>query len=357
MRSHDIKCLKLFDNEGMTYHQIADELDLTYDEVKHALKRARRTVGKDILAKEKPFNVEDAVIKLLKKGTSKEEICDTFAINESKANDILDNLMANGICIDDFEGFLKLGKTPVPDDRVHAHVSKTWKGDLTKFGIVSDTHLCSKYVTMGALHKFYDVLENEEIDTVYHAGDMLDGHDVYPGHLYELAVIGSDAQVNDVIENYPCREGITTRFITGNHDLSFFKKGGRDVGKSIVNERSDLDYLGQLGAYVTIGDKSMYLVHPDGGSPYQISYRAQILARGFTEESKPDIMVVGHLHQLGYFIDRGIHILLGGSFQAQTPYCKRKGLLPQIGGWIIEVGVYNEKITSFNPVFVPFSEL
>lgn len=354
MRSHDRKCLKLFDEEGFTYSQIAEKLDLTYDEVKHALKRARLAEGRTSPFGERKFDLDTAVLKFLKRGTCREELSDCFNLSEEKVESVINDFIDNGFVIDDIDGMLQLGKNPVPEDKLYVHESLSWMGNVTRFGVVSDTHLSSKYAKLKHLNRFYDIIKDEGIDTVYNAGDILDGHNVYHGHIYELNVLGSDAQVEHAVNGYPYREGVKTRFITGNHDLSFFKSGGRDVGKSIDAERDDMEYLGQLGAYVGIGDKSMYLIHPDGGSPYQISYRAQILARGFTEDSKPDIMVVGHLHQLGYFIDRGIHILLGASFQSQTPYGKRKGLLPQIGGWIVEVGMNEDKITSFNPTFVPF---
>lgn len=367
MKSHDKKCLKLFEEENLSYAQIMERLDLTYDEVKHALKRARDVYGRSEIDPDlERFKLKSLIMKQLKHGITKEEICDKFSLSEEKVNDLLADISENdGITIDSFAGMLKLGQTPAPEDYVHLHKSNSWRGNVVRFGVISDTHLCSKYCQIESLHKYYDILEEEEIDTVYNAGDLMDGEGVYEGQIYELDVIGSDNQVEYTVDNYPRRKGITTYFITGNHDLKYFKKQARDVGKSVARERDDMIYLGQLGAYVDLSGKSvdyreipnrpfMYLIHPDGGLPYAASYRSQVLARGFTEISKPDIMIVGHLHTSGYFIDRGIHIIQAGSFQDQTLYIKRKGIFPQIGGWIVEIGITGSEISSVTTTFKLF---
>ena len=95
-------------------------------------------------------------------------------------------------------------RDPVPGEAVHTH---TWKGDTLQFGVIADTHLCSKYCRIDLLNEFYDIIAAEGIDTVFHAGDLVDGEGVYRGHAYELEVIGSDAQVDYVVKNYPRRKG------------------------------------------------------------------------------------------------------------------------------------------------------
>lgn len=241
---------------------------------------------------------------------------------------------------------------PQEENKVYKH---EWRGQILRFGVVSDTHLCSKYSRLDLLSEFYDVVQAEGIDTVYHAGDILDGEDVYPGHRYEIDVIGSDAQVDFCVQNYPKREGVKTRFITGNHDLKYFKSQGRDVGKAIAQEREDMEYLGQLGAYVNITDSlRMYLLHPDGGPAYAHSYKPQRIAAGFFGGEKPAIMLLGHYHQIEVLYERNIWIAQCGSWQSQTPYLKRKGIWPKIGGWIVEAGITQEGergdcVSSFTP--------
>jgi len=365
-----MKCLKMFEEEKCTYDQIAKKMDLSYDEVKHALKRARIAKGYEVAGRaETVIPLEERIFNCLKKGVTRDQLCDMFEVSESKVDQVLDDLRDSGTCIDEFNDLLKLGTVSVPDNFVHGHSITNWRGNIARFGLVSDTHLSSKYCRLDFLHRFYSILEQEEIDTVYHAGDILDGEGIYPGHAYELKVIGSDSQVEEVCENYPYRSGIKTRFIAGNHDLSYYKQQGRDVGKAISAEREDLEYLGQWGAYVTFSEKefktspdgingvpSMYLLHPDSGPAYAISYKPQKLAIGFPDHQKPDIMVIGHYHQAEYVFYSGIHIVQASSFQDMTPYIRRKGVHPILGGWIVEVGLEDNVISSFKTEFVTFND-
>ncbi len=374
MKSHDLKCLKLYEDEGLTYHQIADKLDLSYDEVKHALKRARSIHGDQTYgSKRQVLSLEEMIMKALKSGATKEELCDTFSLKEDRLDEILDVLVIDGACIDTLGGdYLKLANNAIPENSVYRHdepISKriSVKNDceVLRFGVISDTHLCSKHARLDYLDEYYSIVENEGISVVYHAGDLIDGFKVYQGHEYEVTHLGADEQADFTISNYPYRRGIKTKFISGNHDLSFLKKSGLDICRTIAREREDMEYLGAFGAYIDLSGTAKapndlsarplcYIVHPDGGNPYAVSYRAQILARGFTEKTKPDIMFVGHLHQIEYFLDRGIHIVQAGAFQDMTPYLRRKGIHPKVGGWIIEVGIKDFKVKTFTSTFISF---
>jgi predicted phosphodiesterase len=240
-------------------------------------------------------------------------------------------------------------------------------GDHFIFGITSDTHQNSKYQQETHLHTFYDICQAEGVKVVYHAGDITAGNGrMYKGQQFEMFNQSVDEQEDYIVDNYPGRKGIVTKFITGNHCLSWFTSAGRDVGRAIGGSppgdpkvqngrREDMQYLGQYAAYVEFAPGvRMYLLHPDGGMPYAISYRPQRIAAGFAGGEKPNIMVMGHLHQVEYLFERNIHIIQPGCFEAQTPFLKRKGIMPKIGGWIIEVKIRDGSIVSFKPTFFPF---
>ena len=96
-------------------------------------------------------------------------------------------------------------------------------------------------------------------------------------------------------------------------------------------------YLGQYQADVVLGGVKIRLVHPDGGMPYALSYRGQKLAEHIPSGKKPHILVLGHLHTAYYFHYRLMHIIGAGSFEGQTSFLLRKGINPNIGGWIIKI--------------------
>jgi DNA polymerase II small subunit/DNA polymerase delta subunit B len=99
------------------------------------------------------------------------------------------------------------------------HFVEPSKTNVIKFGLIGDTHIGSLYCRMDLIKAFYESCAAQGITTVIHVGDMLDGWKVYRGQEFELRDVGFDAQMARLISEYP-DVGITTRFITGNHDAS-----------------------------------------------------------------------------------------------------------------------------------------
>lgn len=227
------------------------------------------------------------------------------------------------------------------------------------FGIVSDTHFNSKYSQITYLNRFYDICEKRGITDIYHSGDIDDGENMRPGHAYDNYKQGATDHVDEIVKNYPYREGITTHFITGNHDASFRKSCGLDIGKLIENRRKDLHYLGKDIATVNITNNiSMMLRHPWDATAYAVSYKPQKMIEALRDTTiKPDILVIGHYHKMMYLNYLGIHCLQAGCFQGATPFTVGKGIRISLGGWIVTVNIDAEgKLESFVPEAVTFNE-
>lgn len=236
------------------------------------------------------------------------------------------------------------------------HYTSDWDGTREiKFAIISDTHLGSKYAQLTHLHRFYDICVKEGITDVYHAGDITDGLKMRPGHEYELYVISADEMRDDVVKNYPRRPGITTHFITGNHDASIYKHVGYDLGYAIAKERPDMKYLGRDCAVVNLTPNcTLELRHPWDGMSYAVSYKLQKMVEAMESDSKPNILAVGHYHKNLTMFHRNVHCVLPGCFQSQTPFTRGKCLSVSPGGYIVTVEVdQNGTIQSFDTKFKP----
>lgn len=232
-----------------------------------------------------------------------------------------------------------------------------WDGTETlRFAIMGDTQFGSKYAQITYLHDFYDLCEKEGIHDVYHTGDITDGIKMRPGHEYELYLISADEMRDDVVRNYPKREGITTHFITGNHDASLYKHVGYDIGQAIANLRPDMKYLGRDCAVVNLTPNcTLELRHPWDGTAYAISYKIQKMIEAMESDSKPNILAVGHYHKAEYLFYRNVHALQTGCFQGQTPFTRGKGISVHTGGYIVTIHVDKDgTIRRFCPEFIPF---
>lgn len=232
-----------------------------------------------------------------------------------------------------------------------------WNGTETiRFAIIGDTQIGSKYTQLTHLHNFYDLCAREGIKTVYHTGDLIEGLKMRVGHEYEIYEVSADEMRDDVVANYPKREGITTHFITGNHDASIYKHVGYDIGQAIAFLRPDMKYLGRDCAVVYITPNcTLELRHPWDGTAYALSYKPQKMIEAMESDSKPNILAIGHYHKAEYIFHRNVHALQTGCFQGQTPFTRGKGISISLGGWIVTVKVdRNGYIQRFTPEYVPY---
>ncbi len=103
-------------------------------------------------------------------------------------------------------------------------------------------------------------------------------------------------------------------------------------------------------------------MHGDSGNTYARSYRMQKIIEQAAPEAKPDVLVLGHYHTNVLLPEyRNVTGLQLGCFQAQTPYLVRKGLYPEVSGWIVEFKVNNKgrrgNKVGINFRFVPFYKM
>lgn len=232
-----------------------------------------------------------------------------------------------------------------------------WDGTtILRFAVMGDTQFGSKYAQLTHLHNFYERCKKEGITDVYHTGDITDGLKMRPGHEYELYEISADEMVKDVIANYPKIDGITTHFITGNHDASIYKHVGYDIGTAIAMQRPDMHYLGRDCAVVNLTPNcSLELRHPWDGTAYAISYKIQKMIEAMESDSKPKILAVGHYHKVEYLFYRNVHCFQTGCFQSQTPFTRGKGISVHMGGWLVTIEVDSEgTIKRLIPEIIPY---
>jgi hypothetical protein len=241
----------------------------------------------------------------------------------------------------------------------HKKVNVCKQADNTvRFGLTGDRHVGSLEFFEDGLSAFYDRCSAEGINLVLDAGDILDGNRMYRGQEFELRDVGFDAQLSRFVKAMPSARGISTEFITGNHDASFKSAAGIGVGEALAEKRPDYTFLGEAQAtkrFVTpAGVFDVMLLHPDGGTSYALSYRPQKIVEQLEGGTKPNLIGIGHYHKAEFIPSyRNIAVCQTGTFSWQTPYMMRKGLSAHVGGWIIEATV-GESWNSVKAEFVAF---
>ena len=232
-----------------------------------------------------------------------------------------------------------------------------WRGNkIVRFALMGDTQINSKYTQITHLHSFYDECEREGIKHIYHTGDIDEGDQMRMGHQFECYSQGADDHVAEIVRVYPQKKGITTHFITGNHDASITKRSGHNIGNAIAAQRPDMEYLGQDCAVIYLTPNcTLELRHPWDGTAYAISYKIQKMIEAMSGGEKPNILAVGHYHKAEYLPYRNVHAFQTGCFQAQTPFMRGKGISAFMGGWIIEASVNSDGfIEGISQRYIPY---
>lgn len=227
----------------------------------------------------------------------------------------------------------------------HAYNPEMWQGDKLVFGFVGDNHLCNNNSREDVLHLLYDIFQDEGIRVVYNTGNWIDGE--FRFNQNEIFVRGCSNQLKYCAENYPYREGITTKLIAGDdHEGWYVQREGINVGAYLVNHRrelgrDDFQYLGYAEADVLLSDEGqehksyMRVVHPGGGSAYATSYTMQKLVESYQGGEKPSIILAGHYHKLDYAYPREVHCIQTGTTCDQTLFMRKKKIQAMVGGGIV----------------------
>jgi hypothetical protein len=281
-------------------------------------------------------NPQELLMRALLKGTSIKDLSVALGVSERVALGMVNEKKKAGYNVHEAYGIWKITNDLIPSENRY---QSDWDGNrIIRFGLMGDTQINSKYTQLTHLHRLYDIFAEEGITTVYHTGDIDDGEQMRKGHQYELYTQGVDDHADEIIRVYPRREGIRTKFITGNHDASMVRLAGVDIGRLIARDRDDMDYLGQDSAVIKLTDNCTFeLRHPGDGTAYAISYKSQKMIEAMSGGEKPNLIGVGHYHKCEYLPYRNVHLFQTGCLQAQTPWMRSRGIAAIMGGWIVEV--------------------
>lgn len=240
-----------------------------------------------------------------------------------------------------------------PIEPIHDFVS----GDWVKIGVLSDTHLGSKYTNPNFIYDAFEIFDQEDVDMIAHSGDVHEGMSNRAGHVYELSHIGYTAQKNHSVGVFKHWTKTPMYFIDGNHDRWFVKNSGAYIVEEMCKDIPNAIYLGQdegtiwLNAEKTVDCR---LWHGEDGNSYATSYRLQKLVESFAGGSKPNVLIAGHVHKQGNFMIRNVHCFSAGCIQAQTPWMRSKRLAAHPGFWILNLKVGDYGISRIQSEWFPF---
>jgi len=234
----------------------------------------------------------------------------------------------------------------------------SFKGETVKVGIISDTHLGSKYTDPEWMLEAFRIFAEEGVDFITHSGDVTEGMSGREGHYQECTHFGMDSQRDHAVEVLSECASITgdktIYMISGNHDRWSLKRCGTDVCESIAYRVPQIDYIGHDEGDIVVGSATIRLWHGLDGSSYAISYRPQKIIESLTGGDKPNVMIAGHVHKAGYFYTRHVHFVSAPCIQKQSKWMRGKRLEAATGFAIADITIGDKGVGRFRAEFFPF---
>lgn len=240
---------------------------------------------------------------------------------------------------------------------------------------ISDLHCGSQEFLEDELDQFIAWLNGKDVDNsdktmventkyLFIAGDMVDGISVYPGQRYHLEVTSlydQYALIASKLRKLPKR--VKVFCIPGNHDAARQALPKPPIQRTFAEPLYKLDNITMLGdpsqvivegvnVLITHGDSLDDLVTMLPGASYTkpaIPMKELLKKRhlapiygGKTElaplhrdwmviDTPPDVVHFGHAHHNAVDNYRGVQIINSGTFQSQTDFMRKQGIVPTPG--------------------------
>lgn len=281
-------------------------------------------------------------------------ICQELELKDYEVIGLIELMKQDGELVDYINGEIVKLKKPITENK---QIKIPVKNGEVKFLSLSDIHYASKWDNPHLVDYAYELAEKENVDFVVNSGDIFEGdfHNARPNHIYEVKAHGME-QLDYVVDKYP-KSQIPTYYITGNHEATFIKTCGADMGKMLEQRRPDLTYLGHDLGDIKLDKTFIRLRHGSGGNAYAKGYKLQKYCETLPTNDIPNIILQGHFHYSAYFKNRDIHCFNVPSLQGYTPYAKSLGLPQEIGFWFVTCNLDSKgNIASIIPELYQFEE-
>lgn len=279
------------------------------------------------------------LVNIARKGpVSFQDLCNRLDLSPQRTRKLIQQAKDKGLSIQLQHDHVGMAQPPPTNQIYTLKKIQDRKGRYT-VGVISDTHLGSKYCLRGALRDFITHAYTMGVREILHPGDVLDG--MYRHGIWELTHSGLEEQARDLFETLPAYPGLTYHCITGNHDGTFMDASGVSVGAYLSNYfqqrgRNDLNFYGDRGAFLKIGDATIHLWHPRNSATMARSGAVQKHIDRYTSTEKPHILLCGHWHVYCHVYEREVHGIACPTFQGgQSAFSKSLGGSPAIGGLIL----------------------
>jgi len=260
------------------------------------------------------------LVALAKRGPlSLEDLCDKLDMSPGKARKLVEEAQRTGYTVEIHHDQITWRMPPPNETVIETGGIAPVVGKTFWAGVISDTHLGSKYCMRAQLIDHVKWCYEMGARDILHPGDVVDG--IYEHGIYEVSHSGLEAQTEDLYETLPQLPGLRYHCIGGNHDDTASDAVGIDAGQYIQNYfqsrgREDIRFYGRRSAFLRIGGIVVHLWHPKGSCGLSPAHPLTKKINSYPVGAKPHVLLVGHYHTTAYVEKRGVHAIACPTFQA-----------------------------------------
>lgn len=256
---------------------------------------------------------------------------------------------------EELEALAKGRSTPLVNS---ARKPVDFSGEVLTIGYCTDTHIGSIYFSENWFASMRNEFIKQKVNITIHSGDVFEGMNTRPGHVFECSHVGYQAQREYGIRlyrKYAMPKKVKEYFIDGNHDRWFTKSNGANIVQDFC-EKLGHTYLGQDEGDVILDKYGIVIraFHGEDGSSYALSYRLQKIIESFSGGEKPHILLAGHAHKALYAPIRNVHCISGGAVSRQSKWMRSKRIENHGGFWVIKVGLAKNDVKWIEPRLYSF---
>lgn len=242
------------------------------------------------------------------------------------------------------------------------------ENNTLKIAKMSDIHLGSNEVDEEELISLLSYLWKTGYRTITLSGDIVDGFNVYRGHIQNISEATLDMQA-DLVVSILSMFNFLYITNTGNHDASSTKNAGVDVVRLIeqkmLNRGKKFVYLKSYSGYIVYKDVAIQIIHMDGGNnSISETYAGQKMMDNIFKTSAkigksnvnstrimgkmiPVINVItGHYHSIAKFVYGNVVVESPLTTQHTTDFINRRGIHSKTGARVSELTIDSGKCIS-----------
>ena len=185
--------------------------------------------------------MEESFMAYLQQGYSCSEIKDMLSLTLTDSVEILNKLnykIKDNLYYKSFYSDGTFDQNNIASKEEKIAIITSPDEDTFHFVAISDTHIGSWDDNLSYLDLVYDYCKKNNINYIFHAGDLIDGTH---GNIDKRKYLND--QIEEVITKYPYDELITNFITLGNHDFDSILLD-KPIDAALIENRSDLIPLG-----------------------------------------------------------------------------------------------------------------